>query len=53
MLQHVGRDDLARRLGAGVAQALNEDMARTGDLGGTASTKEFAQAVIRRAVTGA
>jgi isocitrate/isopropylmalate dehydrogenase len=26
---------------------------RTGDLGGTASTKEFAQAVIRRAAGGA
>ena len=53
MLEHVGHGDLARRLQTGVAQALNEDMARTGDLGGTASTKEFAQAVIRRAVTGA
>jgi len=53
MLEHVGRGDLARRLQTGVAQALNEDMVRTGDLGGTASTKEFAQAVIRRAVAGA
>jgi isocitrate dehydrogenase (NAD+) len=53
MLEHVGRGDLARRLQTGVAQALNEDMVRTGDLGGTASTKEFAQAVIRRAAGGA
>ena len=49
MLEHVGRGDLARRLQTGVAQALNEDTVRTGDLGGTASTEEFAQAVIRRA----
>jgi isocitrate dehydrogenase (NAD+) len=53
MLDHVGRGDLARRLQTGVAQALNEDMVRTGDLGGTASTEEFAQAVIRRATASA
>ena len=53
MLEHVGRGDLARRLQTGIAQALNEDMVRTGDLGGTASTKKFAQAVIRRAAASA
>ena len=53
MLDHVGHGDLARRLQTGVAQALNEDMVRTGDLGGTASTEEFAQAVIRRAAASA
>ena len=51
MLEHVGRGDLARRLQTGIAQTLNEDMVRTGDLGGTASTEQFAQAVIRRATT--
>jgi isocitrate dehydrogenase (NAD+) len=53
MLDHVGHGDLARRLQTGVAQALNEDMVRTGDLGGTASTEKFAQAVIRRATASA
>jgi isocitrate dehydrogenase (NAD+) len=53
MLEHVGHGDLARRLRAGVTQALNADMVRTGDLGGTASTKQFAEAVIRHAATGA
>ncbi len=52
MLEHVGQGDLARRLRAGVVQTLNEDMVRTGDLGGTASTKQFADAVIRRAAAG-
>ena len=52
MLEHVGHGDLARRLRAGVVRTLNEDMVRTGDLGGTASTKQFAEAVIRRAAAG-
>jgi isocitrate dehydrogenase (NAD+) len=52
MLEHVGHGDLAGRLRAGVVRTLNEDMVRTGDLGGTASTKQFAEAVIRRAVAG-
>ena len=49
MLDHVGRTDLARRLRGAINDALNQDNVRTRDLGGTASTQEFAQAVSRRA----
>ncbi len=48
MLEHVGRGDLAARMRAAVAKTLNEDNIRTRDLGGAASTMEFAEAVIRR-----
>jgi len=48
MLEHVGRDDLAARVRTAVDKALNQDNVRTGDLGGKATTKELAQAVIRR-----
>ncbi|SDD60447.1 isocitrate/isopropylmalate dehydrogenase family protein [Belnapia rosea] len=47
MLEHVGRGHLAARMRAAVAKTLNEDNIRTRDLGGTASTMEFAEAVIR------
>ena len=48
MLDHVGRQDLATRLRAGVEGTLRADGVRTRDLGGQATTAEFAQAVIRR-----
>ena len=48
MLEHVGRGDLAGRMRAAVATTLNRDNIRTRDLGGAASTMEFAEAVIRR-----
>jgi isocitrate dehydrogenase (NAD+) len=48
MLEHVDRTDLADRLRAAVEQTLQEDAVRTGDLGGTATTNEFASAVARR-----
>jgi isocitrate dehydrogenase (NAD+) len=48
MLDHVGRSDLAGRLRQSVLETLQQDRVRTRDLGGTASTKEFAAAVIRR-----
>ena len=48
MLDHVGHVDLAYRLRGAINAALNEDNIRTRDLGGTASTDEFAQAVSRR-----
>ena len=51
MLDHVDRADLAKRLRAAIDAALNQDNIRTRDLGGTASTQEFAQAVIRRATS--
>ena len=52
MLEHVGRVDLAERLRGAIDAALNADGVRTRDLGGTASTGEFAQAVVRRVSTG-
>jgi len=52
MLEHVGRMDLAQRLRTAVGDVLNLDKVRTGDLGGSAPTKEFAQAVIRRLAAG-
>jgi isocitrate dehydrogenase (NAD+) len=48
MLDHVGHVDMARRLRSAVDATLNEDNVRTKDLGGTASTQEYAQAVTRR-----
>ncbi len=48
MLEHVGRLDLALRLRGAIDGAVNEDKVRTRDMGGSASTKEFAAAVARR-----
>ena len=48
MLDHVGLPDHARRLRKAIDQVLNDDRTRTGDLGGSASTAEFAQALARR-----
>jgi isocitrate dehydrogenase (NAD+) len=47
MLEHVGREDLAFRLRRALEATMIEDGVRTRDLGGRASTGEFAQAVIR------
>jgi isocitrate dehydrogenase (NAD+) len=52
MLEHVGRQDLARALRAAMDAAMREDGVRTRDLGGTASTAGFAQAIIRRLAAG-
>jgi len=48
MLDHVNQSELAHQLLKAIYQTLNEDKVRTGDLGGTASTKEFAQAIVGR-----
>jgi isocitrate dehydrogenase (NAD+) len=48
MLDHVKRSDLAGRLRKAVLQTLKDDRVRTRDIGGTASTQEFAAAIIRR-----
>jgi isocitrate dehydrogenase (NAD+) len=48
MLEHVERAGLARRLRAALDLAIREDGARPPDLGGRATTREFADAVIRR-----
>jgi len=48
MLDHVKLHDKATRLRNGIDATLNVDRVRTGDLGGTASTREFTQALIAR-----
>ena len=48
MLDHLGELDAARRLRAAVEQVIVKDGIRTRDLGGSASTKEFGDAVARR-----
>jgi isocitrate dehydrogenase (NAD+) len=48
MLDHVGRGDEAIRLRTAIDRVLREDNVRTGDLGGTATTREMTQAIVRR-----
>jgi isocitrate dehydrogenase (NAD+) len=48
MLDHLNRKDLGDRLRATIKQVLNEDRIRTRDLGGSASTKEYTAALVRR-----
>ena len=51
MLDHVGHTGEARRLRSAIDAALNLDKVRTRDLGGTASTRDFAKAVGRLVAT--
>jgi len=48
MLEHVGKSELAQRLRGAIDRTLREDGVRTADLGGKTSTRDFAQAIIRR-----
>ena len=48
MLEHCHLPHMAARLRTAIDQALNADMARTGDLGGHTSTADFARAVVER-----
>ena len=48
MLKHVDRADLAGRLQTAVEKTLQDDNVRTGDLGGKASTRDFASAIVKR-----
>ncbi len=48
MLSHAGCHDLASRLREAIGTTLNQDGVRTRDLGGSASTREFTDALIRR-----
>ena len=48
MLDHVKLHDKAERVRRAVDETLNVDNVRTGDLGGTASTSAFAQALVKR-----
>jgi isocitrate dehydrogenase (NAD+) len=52
MLDHVGRTDEAGRLRGAIDEVLKTDKIRTGDLGGTASSREFTNAVVRRVSAG-
>jgi len=47
LLDHVDQGDAATRLRAGIHAALRDPATRTGDLGGTASTQAFTDAVVR------
>ena len=48
MLDHVELDHLADRLRTAIDLVLKQDKVRTPDLGGTATTQDFTQAIIRR-----
>ena len=48
MLEHAGFKAERTRLERAIDQVLNQDKVRTGDLGGTASTREFTHALIER-----
>ncbi len=48
MLEHCQLPDMAARLRTALDQTLNVDKVRTGDLGGTANTVAFTEALVRR-----
>ena len=48
MLKHVGRTDLAERLQTAIEQTLQVDKVHTADLGGKATTRDFAAAIVKR-----
>jgi isocitrate dehydrogenase (NAD+) len=48
MLEHCRMPDLAQRLRAAIDATVNVDKVRTGDLGGSAGTAEFTQALLAR-----
>jgi isocitrate dehydrogenase (NAD+) len=48
MLDHVSRSDAALKLRRAIDGALRDDRVRTGDLGGSATTHEMTQAIVRR-----
>jgi isocitrate dehydrogenase (NAD+) len=52
MLDHVGHNELGERLRVAIGATLKEDNIRTGDLGGRATTREFADAIARRLQAG-
>ncbi len=52
MLDHVELTDMATRLRQAIDATLNIDLVRTGDLGGSASTSTFTQALVKRIKNG-
>jgi len=51
MLDHIGQGDVARRITGALEAALREQDSLTPDLGGSAGTDDFADAVLRRLET--
>ena len=47
MLRHIGERDAAQRIENAIDRVMTEGAARTGDLGGRASTQEMTEAIIR------
>jgi isocitrate dehydrogenase (NAD+) len=48
MLRHIGEGEIADRISRALGIVLGEDQIRTRDLGGSATTAEFASAICRR-----
>ncbi len=46
LLEHVGQDDVARRIRAALDRVVGDGSARTRDMGGTADTRTFTNAVL-------
>jgi isocitrate/isopropylmalate dehydrogenase len=47
MMEHMGEHAVARRVGGAIQKVLAEGKVRTRDLGGTATTDQFSDAIIR------
>jgi isocitrate dehydrogenase (NAD+) len=52
MLEHIGETAAATRLQAAIEKVYSESKCLTSDLGGTASTEQFTDAVVRAVATG-
>ncbi len=52
MLDHVGLTDRATRLRRAIDEVLNQQKVRTRDLGGSASTSDYANAIVQRVTSG-
>lgn len=48
MLRHLNLDEHANRISAAVYETIQSGVARTIDIGGTSTTKEFTNAVIKQ-----
>ena len=48
MLEHIGEADAAARIGAALDDTLRDGRVRTRDLGGSATTSEFTDEILRR-----
>jgi isocitrate dehydrogenase (NAD+) len=47
MLHHIAEDDMAVRVKRALVSALADGSARTADLGGTATTTQFTDAIVK------